>query len=195
MSNARKNIIAEAKGLIGGGGGGGNGKAAQTSRNSEHANSKNMEQAASRNSESSAKAGNSNLREEEELELRSGPLDASETAGSPRKATSNGKKAFVLGDVDANVRAFLDRMRHQESLNVTAPKLPTAKSFEGPSAVSLDYTTSGGSTTTSLSKVALCFMFIIPWYSHSQPISPKANKPQLRRIYVGNGEQKTLPHF
>ena len=38
------------------------------------------------------------------------------TTGSPRKTTTTkGKKApaFVLGDVDANVRAFLDRMRHQ----------------------------------------------------------------------------------
>ena len=116
MSNARKNIIAEAKGLIAG-----NAKAekaAQTSTRPAQGASLNLE-------ESAASAGNSNLREEEELELRSGPLEASRTsnsstvAGSPvrRTAAAKDKKkaAFMLGDVDANVRAFLDRMRHQAS--------------------------------------------------------------------------------
>ena len=111
-NNARKNIIAEAKGLIAGGK---EEKAAQASTRSVQGASRNLE-------ESAASAGNSNLREEEELELRSGPLEASRTsnsstvAGSPgRTAAAKDKKkaAFMLGDVDANVRAFLDRMRHQ----------------------------------------------------------------------------------
>ena len=117
VSNARKNIIAEAKGLIAG-----NAKAekaAQTSTRPAQEASRNLE-------ESAASAGNSNLREEEELELRSGPLEASRTSnsgtvlGSPARRTAAAKDkkkaAFMLGDVDANVRAFLDRMRHQASL-------------------------------------------------------------------------------
>ena len=74
---------------------------------------------------------------------------------TPRRKGKGKKAAFVLGDVDANVRAFLDRMRHQESLNITAPKLPTAKSFEGPSAVALDYTTSGLSMQMEEEKLKL----------------------------------------
>ena len=113
VSNARKDIIAEAKGLIAGGK---EEKAAQTSIRSVQQASRNLE-------ESAASAGNSNLREEEELELRSGPLEASRTSnsstvgGSPVRRTAAAKEkkkaAFTLGDVDANVRAFLDRMRHQ----------------------------------------------------------------------------------
>ena len=80
MSNARKSIIAEAKGLMGGGSSNKAEKAAQTSRNFEQADSRNLEQAATRNlekaasrnleSSAAASAGNSNLREEAELELR-----------------------------------------------------------------------------------------------------------------------------
>ena len=106
-NNARKNIIAEAKGLIAGGAK--EEKAAQTSTRS----SRNLEE-----SNAASAAGNSNLREEEELELRSGPLEASRTSnsalvGSPAVKDKKKRAAFVLGDVDANVRAFLDRMRHQ----------------------------------------------------------------------------------
>ena len=105
-NNARKNIIAEAKGLIAAGGR--EEKAAQTSTRS----SRNLEE-----SNAASMAGNSNLREEEELELRSGPLEASRTSNSALEGSPVKEKkkmaAFVLGDVDANVRAFLDRMRHQ----------------------------------------------------------------------------------
>ena len=34
-------------------------------------------------------------------------------------------------DMAGNVHAFLDRMRNQAELNLTLPKLPTAKSFDG----------------------------------------------------------------
>ena len=108
-NNARKNIIAEAKGLIAGGGK--EEKAAETSTRP----SRNLEE-----SNAASAAGNSNLREEEELELRSGPLEASRTSNSALEGAEAAKEkkkkkkaAFMLGDVDANVRAFLDRMRHQ----------------------------------------------------------------------------------
>ena len=106
VSNARKSIIAEAKGLIAAGGGKAE-KAAQTSTRSAQHVSRNLEES------SASAAGNSNLREEEELELRSGPLEASRTSNSALVKEKKKEAAFMLGDVDANVRAFLDRMRHQ----------------------------------------------------------------------------------
>ncbi len=73
------------------------------------------------------------------------------------KSKAKINKPFLLSDMDGKVRAFLDRMRNQESLNASIPREPTARSFQG-TAFTFDFSSGSGksihvSSTCSMNNV------------------------------------------